>query len=244
MNDETAKRQIAAMVSFIMQEAKEKAEDIKRETDNEFTADKLNRIRLLTLSIKEEYARKRKERLVSKRIDRSRRQTEARIKKMRKREEMVQRVKDEVVEKLSQVGKSPKYPDLVRFLIMQALVTIGELRIVMQCRQEDMAVVKKELDPSIKAFQAYVQQHTGVSPKCVVDISHEHLPPAPTKGRNAASCCGGIIMSARNGQIVCANTLDARLDLAFRGLIPQIRGVLFGVRERPPAKAQPQPHSH
>jgi len=31
MNDENAKRQINAMISFIMQEAKEKADDIKKE---------------------------------------------------------------------------------------------------------------------------------------------------------------------------------------------------------------------
>jgi len=238
MNDENARRQIVAMVSFIMQEAKEKAEDIKRETENEFTADKLSRSRLLGLAIKEEYARKRKERLVSKRIDRSRRQAEARVKKMRKREEMMQKVKDEVIDRLAQVGKSSRYGDLLRFLIMQSLVTIGEQRVVLQCRQEDVSAVKKEVDPAIKAYQNFIQQYTGVVPKCTVDFSNESLPPGPVKGRNAASCCGGVVLTARNGQIVCNNTLDARLDLAFRGLVPQIRAILFGVRER---AQQPEP---
>jgi len=66
MNDDNAKRQISAMISFIMQEAKEKAEDIRRDTEKEFNADKLNKERALMISIKEEYARKKKERIVQK----------------------------------------------------------------------------------------------------------------------------------------------------------------------------------
>ena len=46
------------------------------------------------------------------------------------------------------------------------------------------------------------------------------------------SSAGGIVLSARNGQIVCRNTLDSRLDIAFEQLKPQIRGTLFGFREK------------
>ena len=43
---------------------------------------------------------------------------------------------------------------------------------------------------------------------------------------------GGIILSSRGGQIVCRNTLDSRLDIAFNACKPQIRGTLFGFREK------------
>jgi hypothetical protein len=43
---------------------------------------------------------------------------------------------------------------------------------------------------------------------------------------------GGVVLSARNGQIVCRNTLDSRLDIAFSQLKPQVRGTLFGFREK------------
>lgn len=43
---------------------------------------------------------------------------------------------------------------------------------------------------------------------------------------------GGVTLSARNGQIVCRNTLDARLDIAFAQLKPQVRGTLFGFRPK------------
>ena len=43
---------------------------------------------------------------------------------------------------------------------------------------------------------------------------------------------GGIVLSSRGGQIVCRNTLDSRLDIAFAALKPQVRGTLFGFRAK------------
>jgi len=54
------------MISFIKQEAKEKAEDIKRDIDKEAGANKLNQERAFTQQIKEEFARKKKERVTEK----------------------------------------------------------------------------------------------------------------------------------------------------------------------------------
>jgi len=48
------------MISFIMQEAKEKAEDIRRDTEKDFNADKLNKERALNMSLKEEFAKKKR----------------------------------------------------------------------------------------------------------------------------------------------------------------------------------------
>jgi hypothetical protein len=47
-------------------------------------------------------------------------------------------------------------------------------------------------------------------------------------------CCsaGGVVLSSRNGQIICRNTLDSRLDIAFAALKPQVRGTLFGFRAK------------
>lgn len=77
--------------------------------------------------------------------------------------------------------------------------------------------------------------------------------------------CGGIKVSARGGKIVCKNTLDSRLDIAFKEIKPQIRGnidirpvvkredmmefgmqigILFGVRPAPVTKASVEPSHH
>lgn len=33
---------------------------------------------------------------------------------------------------------------------------------------------------------------------------------------------GGVVLASRDGKIVCENTLDARLDVAFRKKLPQV----------------------
>jgi len=233
MNNKDAERQILAMIGFIKQEAKEKADDIVRDIEKEATADKLTKERTLTASIKEEYAKKKKDKIVSKRIGRSRKENEARITKMRERDNIIKTLRDEVLEKLADVARNKKYPELIRYLIVQGLMTITENKIILQCRKEDLAIVKAQVDGAIKLYQDYIKENTGIVPKCSVDISNDHLAPAPVKGKKQASCAGGVVLSARNGTIVCRNTLDSRLDLCFDNLIPQIRAILFGIRDKP-----------
>ena len=40
---------------------------------------------------------------------------------------------------------------------------------------------------------------------------------------------GGVLLSARGGKILCNQTLDARLALAYKQQLPQLREALFGV---------------
>jgi len=38
---------------------------------------------------------------------------------------------------------------------------------------------------------------------------------------------GGVILSAQQSTILCHNTIDARLDLAFQDSLPDVRRILF-----------------
>jgi len=163
---------------------------------------------------------------------------------MRERDLVVKKLKDEVLIQLVDVCKSSKYPDLIKFLIVQGLMTITENRVIIQCRKEDLKIVQTQVDPAIKHYQDLIKKETGILPKCSAEINtQEFLPPAPT-GKPGYSCCGGVVISARNGTIICRNTLDSRLDLCFDGLIPQIRGILFGVREAPKNSVKQQSSHH
>jgi len=238
-----AEPKLAQIIAKNKQEAREKAEEIEQKVENEFQKDKLNRIRVLSLTIRDDIERKKKDKVVAKRIEHSRRITEARTKKMRERDLVIKKLKEEVLVKLIDVAKSPKYPDLIKFLIVQGLMTITENRVIAQCRKEDLKIVQAQVDPAVKQYQEIIKKETGIMPKCVLEINtQEHLPPAPT-GKPGYSCCGGVVLSARGGTIICRNTLDSRLDLCFDNLIPQVRGILFGVREAPKV-AVPQQSSH
>jgi len=113
------------------------------------------------------------------------------------------------------------------------------------CRKEDYNIVKSQLDAAGQLYSDFIKQNTGITVKCTLDLSNEFLPPGPEKGSRAVSCAGGIVLSARNGQIVCKNTLDSRLELCFEHMIPAVRGILFGVRSKAVAAvAAPTVHGH
>lgn len=47
------------------------------------------------------------------------------------------------------------------------------------------------------------------------------------KSEESNICFGGVIMTSEDGLIVCKNTLDARLELAYQQLLPSIRSSLY-----------------
>ena len=71
--------------------------------------------------------------------------------------------------------------------------------------------------------------------------NNKFLPEFNEKSENPTeSCMGGILMHARQGRIVCSNTLDERLQLVYQEAIPQIREQLFPCLVKEPKPEKPQ----
>lgn len=47
------------------------------------------------------------------------------------------------------------------------------------------------------------------------------------KSEENSKCFGGVILTNEDGLIVCKNTLDSRVELAFQQMLPVIRSNLF-----------------
>lgn len=47
------------------------------------------------------------------------------------------------------------------------------------------------------------------------------------KSEEDTKCFGGLILTNESGLIICKNTIDARVDLAFCSILPRIRSTLF-----------------
>lgn len=47
------------------------------------------------------------------------------------------------------------------------------------------------------------------------------------KSEENEKCFGGVILTTEDGLIVCKNTLDSRVELAFQQMLPIIRKNLF-----------------
>ena len=60
------------------------------------------------------------------------------------------------------------------------------------------------------------------------------------------SSIGGIALTCLIGKIVCSNTLENRLNLAFQESLPDIRNGLFPELKTAPAQKEPakQQHAH
>jgi len=247
MNREEADKQIQQMCAFIIQEAKEKADEIAVKTEGEFMSDKMQLQTQAGFAIREEHERKKKDKSIEQKIAKSQAVTSSRFSTMRRRDVKIRELKRDIMKHLALVSGHPKYAELVKFLITQCLLTIQEEDVVVHGRKADLPVLEAQLPEAIKLYQDTIFASTGIRPVCRAVLARrddEFLPAGPVEGKEGTSCCGGVKVSARAGKIVCKNTLDARLEIAFKELKPQIRGILFGVREAPKVKPGAPAHAH
>jgi V-type H+-transporting ATPase subunit E len=130
------------------------------------------------------------------------------------------------------VKDGPAYGRLLQALLVQALARLEEPEAgtaTVRCRASDADAVKAALEPARKAYAA----HLGVgAPQLTLDASHP-LPPAAAPGLEddspeGATCAGGVSVASTGGRVVCSNTLDARVRIAYEALLPAIRSALFG----------------
>lgn len=201
-----------------MQEAHEKCNEIKIKTENDFTLEKQNLVHNGKLKIQEEYAQKEKNLEIQQRVDKSDKIGKARVEKMKVRDDLLEKLKKSVTEKLAVYSSSPQYPTLIKNLIVQGLIKIQEQTVEIQCRPDDKAAVTRVLPDALNEFRT-VMQNNGykVNPKVTISKT-----PIGAKG-----CSGGIILTALDGKIVLNQTTDERLSIAYKGVMPSVRFGLF-----------------
>lgn len=211
-------RQIKQMVNFIMQEAHEKVNEIKIKTEHDFTLEKQNLVHQGKIKIQEEYAQKEKDLEIQRRVSRSNAVGESRVKKMKARDDMLERLKSEAAERLAGFATTPQYPTFLKKLIIQGLIKIEEQAVEVQCRAEDTAVVTRILPEAVSEYRALMSA-AGFTVNPRVALSKTTI---PTKG-----CTGGVMLTACDGRIVVNQTADERLQIAYQMQMPKVRSMLF-----------------
>lgn len=222
MQQQQGNNQIRQMVNFILQEAHEKANEIRIKTEHDFNIEKQMLVHNAKLAIAEEYKAKGRAREVEERIQRSTAVGNARISKMKLRDDLLNKLIDGAKESVGKVADSPAYPDLLKKLIVQGLIKIEEMDAHVLCRAKDVSVVQSVLDDAVNDYKEAVLKETGstVDPKVTVN-THDN------KMLSETQYCGGVIVTALHGRIVCDNTLDARVQLVYEELLPKIREQLW-----------------
>lgn len=229
LNDSEAYDQIDQMVRFIKQEAQEKANEIGVSAEEEFNIEKLHLLEAEKGRVRKDYERREGQIEVKKKIEYSKQLNASRIKVLQTREDVVHSILDEARKKLEDVPKDKKkYEALLTDLLVQALVKLKQPAVIVKGREVDKDIVKGIIEPARKKYE---QKFGGEVPTIKFD-SENFLPPPPGKSEELESCTGGISVCSANGTIVCPNTFDARLDIAYQANIPEIRAALFGEHVR------------
>jgi len=231
MDDKEAERQIQQMVNFILNEAKDKAEEIEAKALEDFNIEKLKLVQQMKEKIRQEYVRKAKVLETQGAIARSTAINRSRLEKIKARQEVLGKVQEDVTSKLmTELRSEPKHKKLITDLITQGLLMLLEDEVVVQCRQADKNLVQGCLGDAAASYSNVIKTQTGVSKSVKLTIDQSSfLPPAPGGGAGK-SCIGGVVLSCSNGAIKVNNTLDERLKLTMELDKPAIRSILFPVK--------------
>ncbi|XP_022738449.1 V-type proton ATPase subunit E-like [Durio zibethinus] len=225
MNDADVSKQIQQMVRFIRQEAEEKSNEISVSAEEEFNIEKLQLVEAEKKKIRQEYEKKEKQVEIRKKIEYSMQLNASRIKVLQAQDDVVNAMKESASKYLLNVNRDHHvYKKLLKDLIVQSLIRLKEPAVLLRCRKEDVHLVESVLDSTKEEYASKANVHP---PEIFID--NVHLPPAPSHhNAHGPFCSGGVVLASRDGKIVCENTLDARLDVAFRKKLPEIRKWLFG----------------
>mmetsp|Transcript_21053 Transcript_21053/g.32127 ORF Transcript_21053/g.32127 Transcript_21053/m.32127 type:complete len:223 (+) Transcript_21053:388-1056(+) len=214
--------QIRQMVNFILQEAHEKANEIRVKTEHDFNLEKQTLVHEAKLNVQDEFTKKMKDQEIQERITRSAEIGASKVKKMEIRDKLLQTLIAEAGSKCANVTKGGDYADLLKKLIVQGLIKIEENKVEIFCRGEDVKTVEKILPKAIQEYVEIIKKETeGIVLK----------PDVRVNGNRSADLSddtyGGVILTALNGKIVCDNTMKSRLMLVYEELLPSIRAILF-----------------
>ncbi|OEL21701.1 V-type proton ATPase subunit E [Dichanthelium oligosanthes] len=226
MEDVDVRRQLKQMTDFIRQEAVEKAIEIEAAAAEEFQIEKLQLVEAGKKAIMQEYDREEKKAGIKKKIDYSMQLNASRIEVLQAQDDLVTNMMESARKELLYISRDHQtYKKLLRILIVQSLLRLKEPAVLLRCRKEDLELVDSVLE---SARDEYADKANVYPPEIVVD-HHVFLPSAPSHYQAPGpSCSGGVVLASRDGKIVCENTLDARLQVAFRKKLPEIRQSLFG----------------
>eukprot|EP00999_Lentomonas_sp_LEN2_P000510 NODE_1511_length_831_cov_42.352273_g1463_i0.p1 GENE.NODE_1511_length_831_cov_42.352273_g1463_i0~~NODE_1511_length_831_cov_42.352273_g1463_i0.p1 ORF type:complete len:259 (+),score=53.53 NODE_1511_length_831_cov_42.352273_g1463_i0:105-779(+) len=214
LNDEEVKAEMQKMVRFIKQEAYEKANEITARAQEEFQIEKGNLVTNEKIKIKEAYERKMKHVELQKKIMFSNKLNQSRLKILQSREQVVDRLFQEAKSKLATIAQDQsRYGQLLKGLILQGLYQLLEENVTVICREQDVILVNSVLGEAAQQYQSDLNRKINLT----VD-----------NNRLDSECSGGVILSSHGGRIRAINTLDARLDMLERDMLPEIRETLFG----------------
>jgi len=220
MDVSAAQQQITQMISFILSEADDKAADIQKRGDEEFSIEVHRLITEQKEKVRQGYERKVKQIETQYAIAKSMAINKQRLEKIKARQEVMTKIADDVKAQLAKEMKNEgQSKDFVTKLIVQGLLMLLESEVSVRCKEGDVKLVNSCLKAAADEYTKVIKKETGADKTCKLTIDKSQYLPT--------DCLGGVILMCQNGKITIDNTIDLRLRLVMEQDKPAIRGLLF-----------------
>lgn len=193
MDDAQSAKQIRQMVNFILNEAKDKAEEIDAKTLEEFNIERLKYAQEQKDIIRKEFGAKKKKLETAHAIARSTAINKARMEKVEARHQSLNTLKKTCEQELKALTQDKqKYANLLSDLMVQGCLKLCEDHVTVKCKKEDEATVKTAMDAAIRKYSDVIKRETKASRTVSLAISNQYLP---------SQCGGGVILTCANNSI-------------------------------------------
>lgn len=221
-------QQILQMTQFILNEAKDKAEEISTKTLQEFSVEKLKVVNQTKEKILQDYARKAKQVETKGAIARSTAINRSRLEKIKARQEQITHLsEDSKVALVAELKSEAKSKAFITKLILQGSLMLLEDEVQIRCRACDDALVQSCLDAAAKEYSQVIEQQCKIKKQVKLTLDKAVKLPPPPDATAHESCLGGVVLACQNGLITIDNTIDSRLNLVLDQAKPTIRKLLF-----------------
>lgn len=194
----------------------------------QFNITKLQLLEAEKAKVRREYERREGATEVKKKVEFSKQLNESRLKLLQAQNDAVRAIQKDAQKRLGALSNDQSaYGSLLQGLLVEAVFKLDEPKVKVRCRESDSTLIRTVIPQAALFFE---QQYGKTAPAVELDEQHS-LPPAAAQGGFAEefdTCAGGLVVTSADGRIVCSNTLDDRLAIAYGGNLPSIREMLFG----------------
>ena len=127
--------------------------------------------------IDSKYEKEYNEQYIENKIQISEARNTSNLNKMRKRNELIEKLGSETLNRLKAFAKpeNEKYRELVKKLILQSMVKLLEPMCIIQIRKKDEDFVKKILKDCENEYTKFMKAETGEDYKCTIEIDGNFL---------------------------------------------------------------------
>lgn len=212
-------RRIRQMVQFIRQEARDKAEEIEVRAKEECNVEVMKMTDKEKTKMRTEFAQKLKRVEIENKINRQKLLDTYRMELLKAEDMKKGELKDMCMKRFAKVTSNKgSYKAFLKQSMIQAFLLIwDEAEVSVSCRSEDSSMVQSLMSEALKEAKDKAEAASG-----------NPFEMKATFNSKPYKCSGGVVVTARGANIICDNTLDARLNIVLQQQLPMVRSRLFG----------------